>query len=121
MFLLQAGTIPDPSTITDTNTALIWVVGFLVAVILAMGLALKVFLKNQETQYEARITDLKSALAEEKKAQEEEIKSLREEKKSAQEEVKEINKKVMDNIFPTMQSINTTLGVLIQQNREKDK
>lgn len=97
--LLQAEVIPNPENIKDTVTALIWVVGFMVAVIIAMAVFVRSVLNKQEAQYEKQITYLTATLAE------------------SEAEVKELNAKVIDNIVPTINTLNTTLGKLIEKSR----
>lgn len=98
--LLQIGAIPDPSTIKDANTALLWVVMFLALVVVAMFFFVKTLLKNQQTQYETQIDFLKESLAE------------------AEKEKKELNEKLSDSIVPTLNDLNIALGKILEQNRK---
>ncbi len=100
MLLQSLEGVPSPQSIKDTVTALIWVVGFLLVVIGGLIYFANKVLNKQEKQYEDRLAYLVAQLEEKEK------------------EVKDINSKVIDNIVPTIKSLDTTLGKFIEQNRK---
>lgn len=101
MVVLQiAEGIPNPQDITDTLTALKWVIGLLMVTIIAMAGAIKFLWSAQRKNYEAQIEYLTKAVNEK------------------DEEIKELNGKVIDNIVPCIQSLDKTLDKLLEQGRK---